>query len=314
MSNRDEALKQIIELATEHKVSVREFANHMHASEEQQTHYAPTRRLFAYLSGICIFSGISAYINMFWHEMNSFERVIITLGCGIALHVMALVSLRDGRYARAASPLFLMSSVLIPTGLFVLFFEWPVIYDPRYQALAVFGFMLVQQSATFYTAKLSTLLFFILAYGAAFFATIFDLLGMSDTFSGIIIGASLLCLSYGINKIRHTSMSGFWYLFGGLLFLGYSFDLLRGSYFEILYLGIACAMVYMSVLSHSRILMTVSVGAMLSYIAYFTIEHFEDSIGWPVTLILLGVFFSAVSAEAWKLNRKFFQNHFLPQK
>jgi hypothetical protein len=314
MMSREDALKQIVALATEHKVSVRQFANAMLTEEEKRNSYAPAKRLFAYLSGICLFSGIGAYINMFWHEMNSFERIIITLGSGCSLYIMALVSMRDSRYARAASPMFIMSAVLQATGLFVMLAEWDLMRDANYAALFVFGVMLVQQGATFYATKSPTLLFFTLGYGALFFATAFDLLGMSEKLNGIIIGLSLLSLAYGINKIRYTSMSSFWYLSGSLLFLGYSFDMLRDSPLEVLYLGIACLMVYLSVLSHSRILMTVSVGAMLSYIAYFTIQNFVDSIGWPITLILLGLFFSAISAEAWKLNRKFFTDNFFSSK
>ncbi len=314
MSERDDALKQIVELASEYKVSVREFSNAMQAQEEEKTTYAATRRLFAYLGGICVFSGISAYINMFWHEMNSYERVIITLGSGLALFIMALVSKADERYARAASPMFQMAAVLQATGWFVLFDELELTADTRYISLAAFGIMFLQQGLTFYSNGSSTLLFFTLGFGALFFSTTFEILGLSGRLNGMIIGLSLLSLAYGINKIRHTSMSGFWYLCGSLLFLGYSFDFMRDTPFEIFYLGIACFMVYMSILSHSRLLMTVSVGAMLAYISYFTIQNFVDSIGWPITLIILGILFSAVSAEAWKLNRKFLTQNFLTQK
>jgi hypothetical protein len=305
MSTRQQALKHIIELATLHKVSVREFADLMHANDEQKTTNAATRRLFAYLSGICLFSGISAYINMFWQEMNSFERVIITLGSGICLYIIALVSMHDARYKRAASPMFLMASVLQVVGWFVAIDEWGFVANPVYGSLFVFALMFVQQGITFYKTRNSTLLFFTIAFGALMFATWFDLLDMSDTVIGMVVGLSLVLLTYGMNKIRHSSMSGFWYLCGGLLFLGYSFDFLHHTAVEFLFVGIACLMVYLSVLSHSRMLMTVSVGAMMAYIAYFTIAHFVDSIGWPIALILCGLMFSAISAEAWKLNRKF---------
>lgn len=308
MSKRAKALLTIVELATEHKVSVREFSNLMHASEERKVANAATRRLFAYLSGICLFSGISAYINMFWHEMNSLERVIITLGSGLCLYIMAMVSRTDPRYSRAASPMFLMGAVLQGTGMLVAIDEWNLILNPQYAVLSVFGFMALQELYTFMKTGISTVLFFTIAYATLFFAMALDTLNVDMRLNGMVIGISLVLLVYGINKVRHTSMSGFWYLCGSVLFLGYSFDMMRGTVFEILYLGVAGCMVYFSVLSHSRMLITVSVGSMLGYLAYFTIEHFVDSIGWPITLILLGLGFSAISAEAWKLNRKFFSD------
>lgn len=314
MSERSQALQEIVGLAVKHKVSVREFSNLLHATEEKTVANAATKRLFAYLSGICLFSGISAYINMFWQEMNSYERVIITLGSGLCLYIMALVSLNDQRYIRAASPMFLMSAVLQGTGLYVLIDEWDLIANPLQAVMAVCAVMLVQQGLTFYKTGISTLLFFTITYGTLFFAATMDVLNVDDRVSGLVIGLSLVMLVYGINKVRHTSMSGFWYLLGSMLFLGFSFDLMRDTVFEILYLGICGCMVYLSVLSHSRMLMTVSVGSMLSYIGYFTIQHFVDSIGWPITLILLGLAFSAISAEAWKLNRKFLTDRFILQK
>jgi hypothetical protein len=305
MTPRDEALKKIIELATTHKVTVREFSNAMRTSEDQKSSYGPMRRLFAYLSGICLFSGICAYINMFWHAMNSYERIIITLGSGFVLYIVALVFTKDARYSRASSPMFQMAAVLQPTGLFVAMQEWELPTNDSWSALFVFGLMFLQQGITFYSLRSSTLLFFTIAFGAMFFATAFDLLGLNYNINGAIIGISIVSLIYGINKVRPTSMSGFWYLVGSILFLTNVFDVLKDSPLEILYLGITCFMVYMSVLSHSRVLMTVSVGAMLSYIAYFTIQNFVDSIGWPITLILLGLLFSGISAEAWKIKAKY---------
>lgn len=314
MSAREQALQQIVELAAAHRVSVREFSNIMHASEEKKVSYAAVRRLLAYLSGICFFSGISAYINMFWHEMNSYERVIITLGSGLCLYIMALVSLGDPRYLRAASPMFLMSAVLQAIGLFVVRNEWNLIANPQHAAICVFGIMLLQQGLTLYKTGISTVLFFTIAYGTLFFATALEALNVDVRVNGLVIGLSLVMLLYGINKIRHTSMSGFWYFLGSLLFLGFSFDLLHGSAFEVSYLAISCCMLYLSVLSHSRMLMTVSVASTLSYIGYFTIEHFVDSIGWPIVLILLGLLFSAISAGAWKLNRTVFYNRLPMEK
>jgi hypothetical protein len=306
MTTRDEALKKIVELATTHKITVREFSNAMNTSEDQRSSYGAIRRMFAYLSGISIFSGICAYINMFWHAMNSYERVIITLGSGIVLYVIAIVFTKDQRYSRAAAPLFQMAAVLQPTGLFVALSEWwtPMPND-NWSAFLVFGVMALQQGLTFKQIRISTLLFFTIAFGSLTFAAAFDIIGLKYNINASIIGLSLISLLYGINKVRPTSMTAFWYLIGSMLFLANMFDILQDTPFEVLYLGITCFMVYISVISHSRTLMTVSVGAMLSYIAYFTIQNFVDSIGWPITLILLGLLFSGISAEAWKIKAKY---------
>ena len=39
---------------------------------------------------------------------------------------------------------------------------------------------------------------------------------------------------------------------------------------------------------------------MLSYIGYFSAKHFVDSLGWPVTLVLMGIAFLGIGTIAIK--------------
>ena len=63
-------------------------------------------------------------------------------------------------------------------------------------------------------------------------------------------------------------------------------------------------MLYACVVLKSRALLLTTVIAMLSYIGYFSTQYFVDSLGWPVTLILMGVAFMGVSALAIKVKRR----------
>jgi hypothetical protein len=44
---------------------------------------------------------------------------------------------------------------------------------------------------------------------------------------------------------------------------------------------------------------------MLSYIGYFTAQHFVHSVGWPVALILLGLMFFAISSFALRIRKQY---------
>jgi len=55
----------------------------------------------------------------------------------------------------------------------------------------------------------------------------------------------------------------------------------------------------------SRTLLFTSTVAILAYISYFTSEHFQDSLGWPLVLILLGMVFIALSAIAIRINKRY---------
>jgi hypothetical protein len=63
--------------------------------------------------------------------------------------------------------------------------------------------------------------------------------------------------------------------------------------------------VYLSIAVRSRVLLIVSTVAILAYISYFTSEHFLDSLGWPIVLILLGLLLIGLSAAAMRINRRY---------
>ncbi|NOT28989.1 MAG: hypothetical protein HOP15_00915 [Planctomycetes bacterium] len=53
-----------------------------------------------------------------------------------------------------------------------------------------------------------------------------------------------------------------------------------------------------------RLLATGTLG-LLAYIGYFSGRHFEDSIGWPLLLILLGMVMMALGTIAVRIQRRY---------
>lgn len=124
-------------------------------------------------------------------------------------------------------------------------------------------------------------------------------------FSSAILGTSLLLVSYGVRSKLYQSTLLLSYIVSSLTFLYGWFDVLRGTSFEVLYIAIACFMVYFSVLVHSTVLLIISVLSMLSYIGYYTAQHFVNSVGWPLALIMLGILFFIISAGALRIKKKY---------
>ncbi len=303
-SSREEALKQIVSLAHEHRLASREIAAAL--AEPSSFSKNRTALFFASIGGVFIFSGIAAFINMFWQDMNSPSRVIITLGSGLALFVTGLLAANDVRYRKISAPILLVAAILQPTGLFVLLHEYfPPSNDLRYAGLFVFGVMLIQQFFCWCATKRPVLLFFALMFGSATISIIFDLLGISNKWNAVIVGISLLNLAYGLAKTNYRPMAGFWFFQGSILLLGGLFAVLQKSTLEPVYLGVTCFTIYISTVMRSTTLMVVSVIAMLFYIAYYTEEHFVHSIGWPAALILLGFVFIGTGVVAVRLKKKY---------
>lgn len=64
-------------------------------------------------------------------------------------------------------------------------------------------------------------------------------------------------------------------------------------------------MIFVAIAAKNRTLLVISTLATLLYIGYFTGKHFPDTLGWPITLIIIGVILILISSLVIKLNQKY---------
>lgn len=312
MTNRSEVLSHIVELCKTHNLTLAEVQAAFSAVDAGASVVAAEAkssilsRVFAYLGGTFIFAGIATFIGMHWDDMTVPMRIIVTFGVGFALYLYAVIASGDERVKKAVPALILMACLLQPFGLLVAIDEYfNSGSDPRYATLAVFTFMFVQQGCTFYARRLTSLLFMTVMFGVLVYGNILELLEVDNNIIALTIGASLLCIMYSLRDSVHQPITGWWNLVGGSVLLIALFDLVEDKPYELLFLGAAAGMVYLSVLAKSRMLLFVGVVGMLGYISYFTAEHFMNSTAWPLMLILLGGVFLGVGSLAVRINRKY---------
>lgn len=305
MSDRDEALHEIARLAKRHGLALEDIRRAMTGPDKQKESSGIVARLFSYIGGIFIFAGIGVFISMYWRDFNSEARVIVTLGVGFAAYLLALACLNDKNYQRAATPLFLISAILQPMGVLVMLNEYSMGGDRRYGVLFMTAYMLLQHSLTFWAKQRTLLAFGAIFFGAMFFVTLFDIWGFKPNLIGVVMGASLLCIAYALNQSKHSAISGFWYFVGSVMFLWALFDLVEDSALEIMYLGLAAFMIFLSTYVRSRAMLFVSTLSMLGYIGYFTAEHFANTVGWPISLVIIGMALFCLGSLAVRLNNRY---------
>jgi len=307
---RVRALQQIVTLAREHRLTASEIDAAMAAGPSAA---APSdsrartilMRVLAYLGGTFVFAGIAAFIALQWDTMNSAARVVITLGPGVAACVLAVLSSRDERFEKAVAPLFLIAAVLEPVGMLVGFNEFGSGGDARWAALITAGVIGFQFGAIFGVLRQSMLLLLAVFFATLFWMTVFDLIQMDDERGALVIGASLVLAAIGIDRTPHTSITPPLYLFGGIAFLYGLFDMVESTPFEILFILAASGFVYLSAAIQSRTLLLVATGGLLAYTGWFTGEHFADSVGWPLALMLFGLLMIGMSALAFRIDRQY---------
>ncbi len=304
---QEDALQEIAAIARRHDIAagdIAKFLADMPAAAAKRSS-GTLSKLFGYIGGIFVFAGICVFVSMYWDDFGSAARVVITLGTGFMLFIMALVTLSDKRYERAATPLFLMSTALQPAGIFVMLDEYSSGGDPRHGVLYMALIMLIQHGAAFWKKQRAVLAFTTVVFSSIFCVTLFDVWDMDQDLIGTVTGTSLLCIAYALNNSRHAAIAPFWYFVGSVALLVAVFDAVKNTPFELSYLGLSAFMIYLSTAVRSRTLLLVSTLALLCYIAYFTAEHFANAIGWPLSLIFGGLALIGLSSLAVKLNNKY---------
>lgn len=152
----------------------------------------------------------------------------------------------------------------------------------------------------------------VLAEPALLIATIwlnsglFDRIAIASTanWASLIAGVCVMSAAYGLHKAgRYSRLTGLGYFIGAIMAYSGLFDLVHDTSFELLYLAVTASMLYACVVLQSRALLFTTVIAMLGFIGFYTAKHFANSLGWPVTLVLMGVAFLGVGTIAIKVRR-----------
>ncbi len=306
MSAKEDALKHIAAIAREQDLTSAEvlaaLSNTEDSSEEKTS---VLTKLLGYFGGIFVLAGLGVFIEMQWSEMNSFSRIVITLGSGIAAFVMAYFAVNDERWEKTATPLFLVAALLQPMGILVAIDEFSRGGDERHAILFASGVLLVQQTLAFIKLRRTVLVFAALVFAVCFYGTSMDLMDVDEDLIVFSIGLSLLCVTYSIDRTPHAAITPFWYFASSTATLVALFSLIEETFLEILFLGAGCGLVFLSTWVKSRSLLAVGTVAILGYVGYFTAEHFTNVVGWPVALIMFGMMLIGLSAAAFRINRKY---------
>lgn len=312
MLQKQEALQDIIALVKHNNITLDEISAALSVASTtvSKPSVSILSKLFAYIGGIFVFAGLGVFISMYWDDFGSAARVIVTLGTGLIAFIMALACLSDtkrddAKYERAATPLFLISALLQPTGILVMLQEYSSGGDARHGLLLMAVYMLIQQAATFWAKQRTVLAFSAIVFGCIFFANLFDIWDINEKLIGIVLGVSIMCIAYALNLSRHLAIAPFWYLVGSVMLMWYVFDAVEKTPFEPFYLGLAALLIFLSTYVRSRTLLTVGTISMLGYIGYYTAKHFANTLGWPIALMIIGIALIGMSALAVRLNNKY---------
>lgn len=307
MTSKEDALLDIVATMRREQLTLSEVENALAPEDKDKSVQSSSLlfKIFGYIGGILVFAGAVLLVSMQWEHLSPLGRIAITLGPGLVAFCSALALTYDERYEKASTAFFLVAALLEPTGILVALKEYIHGDNPAHGVLLMCGVMVLQQGCVFYARQRTVLAFTSIFFALSFCATAFDILHVANDHIGVAVGIVELLIAYGLSLSKHQSIAPIHYFFGSAFFLSGVYGILEKSSIELLYLGVCCFFIYISIIVRSRILLINGTLALLGYISYFTELHFAHNIGWPITLMLIGLMVIGLGVGAVKLNERF---------
>lgn len=307
MSQKDDALQEIVTIARNNKLTLADIAAALtpDLAQKEKSDSNIIGRVFNYIGGILVFAGVCIFVSMFWENFGSITKILVTLGTGFAAFLFALAAMDDAKYDRTTTPLLIIAALFQPAGIFVMLDEFSSGGKPEHGILFMAALMVIQQGATLWHKKRTTLAFTTTLFATIFTVTLFEEIGMPEEWNAIITGLALLSTGWVMGKSPHRPISGFAYLCGSAALMFGVFDVVKNTFFEIFFLALTAFFVYASTVARSRVLLAMGTLGMLGYIGDFAFDHFDNEASFPILLMVIGIAFFGLGAMAIRINKKF---------
>lgn len=286
---------------------------------EKASHLGMSEILY-YLGGLIVFVGIAIFVGERWQTLTSAVKVLATLGAGIVLYVSAILLSQYRSLERATIGLHLAAALLIPGGIFVALDAANISITlgiSTLVSLVLFAFYL----STYFMYKKNLFLFLSILFGTGLYFLFTDyLLGERPIFyntdfnlyRGLVVGLAHMFFGYEFSRQpnRAPSLVGFLNSIGTIIALGTAFALMgpqadKNIFWELIYPALALGVIFLSIKVKSRAYLVFGTLFLMGYIFKITADYFSDSIGWSLSLVLLGFAFIAIGYLSFTLNKKY---------
>jgi len=278
------------------------------------SHFSITKILYI-LGAAIVVIGVIIFIVQVWEDIGSFSRILITLGLGLLITAIGSVLLKQKREDNIGMIFHFIGGLLIPGGAIVTLHEFNVEIVSLWPFAITFGVIFAFYLLLNTIHKHAILTFFTIANGTAFIYLLFgaiinDLLYRQQedlyAYLTMIIGVSYLLLGYTFRNGWNKKLIEVLYFLGIIGVLGAAFSqVFDSAFWESLYLFIVLGGLFLSVYMKSRIILVMSTLFLVAYISYITSEYFADSLGWPISLIILGFIFIGLGYASITINKKY---------
>lgn len=280
-AEQQRALDKIVKLAQTHALSAdvvqQAIVTSALKTEEQPSQSNLLVTILAYLGGSLILSGLLIYCAIIWSDLGSFSRVTLSLGSGLLAYIVGLVLQKDESMHKASLPLWIVSALFIPTGLFVFLKEYTDGDDRLLGGLIVFCVSFLIYASGFLQYRRTSLLFYTLCFAMAFIGTFYEYIHINIPEMWAVTGLSTLIIAVHIHRSSHAAISFLPFLAAGFMITSSAYYVMGNTDLESVVTSVFLALVFAGYIYNSRSLISFSTIVFISLYA----KHYAYSWGFP---------------------------------
>jgi len=324
MATKEEVLQYIRTLAEQKVISKEELDVAYDSGSGIKTDVVLTKKLgvaeiLYYIGGAIVFLGISILLWQNWHTLGFGTKVLATLGAGVAAYFVGVLFSRDERTETAGSAFYLISALVIPMGLYVVFDNAGFDASSYGSQSLISGILFGMYLLSFVVFRKNVFTLFSIIFGTWLFFSLTSLMvGGAPYFEDwkfymyrvLVAGIAYMLLGYAFSKDERALLQGFLYGFGILGFLGAALALggwepNQNVFWELIYPGLIFGALFLSVHIKSKSFLTWGTLFLMAYILKITSEYFSSGLGWPLALVIAGLAMIGVGYMSLSLKKKY---------
>lgn len=324
MATKEEVLQYVRSLAEQKIVTKEELDSAFEAGSGIKTDVVLTKKLgvaeiLYYIGGAIVFLGIAILLAQNWSTLEFGTKVLATLGAGIAAYFVGLLFSRDERTETASPAFYLISALVTPMGLYVVFDNAGFDAGSYGTQALISGIMFGSYLLSLLVFRKNIFMLFSILFGSWLFFSLTSLMvGGASFFDDwkfymyrvLVAGVAYILLGYAFSKDERAPLKGFLYGFGILGVLGSALALggwepNQNVFWELIYPGLVFGALFLSVHIKSTSFLTLGTLFLMAYILKITSEYFSSGLGWPLALVIAGLAMIGVGYMSLSIKKRY---------
>ena len=260
-----------------------------------------------YVAALLAYIGIAAFFAAFGPNMSNSIRLMITLGGGMFLHLLAMKTWQSSPAPLLGNCLLLPAAVLEAAGLYLLLVKaFPELAASGSLGLPVMLFMAAQEFMIYRHYRIAAIAVYAIVslYGVAFI--LLHLLGGEESMILLCLSASGLLVAHGLRSTTAHASVPICYVLGCCVFYTSLFSLTRGSAAELLYVAAIIAGFTCAIRLRSAALLWSATAFTIAYSAYGDTAYLMHSSLWSLSLPVLGLVIFGCISTTLKVKHRYF--------